>query len=135
MSPISPVFSSIPISSGLTPSESRLLHSWSITPKRKKNPEATDLKKEIEAVAVKEEGGAMDTRVLMDVKQEPVDKEDPLDVDEEDPLDIKEDKETYPQRMEGHRDMASMVQVKLECATEEMEPEDPITGFSCPKYP
>ena len=77
----------------------------------------------------------MDTWVLMDVKQEPVHEEDPLDVDEEDPLDIKKDEETYFQRMEGHRDMASRVQVKLECATKEMEPEDPITGFSCPKWP
>ena len=59
------------------------------------------------------------TVVLVDVKQEPEDV-DPLEQKPE--MDIDDDEETYLQRMD--RDMASMVQVKLEYGTEGVEEAD-----------
>ena len=59
------------------------------------------------------------TVVLVDVKQEPEDV-DPLEQKPE--MDIDDDEETYLQRMD--RDMASMVQVKLEYGTEDVEEAD-----------
>ena len=58
-----------------------------------------------------EEGG------FVVVKQEPLEGVDPLENRAE--TDIDDDEETYLQKMEG--DIASMVQVKLECSNDDMD--------------
>ena len=108
--------SAISIESVLTPSESKLSHSVSITPiqklKRKRNK--LPIKEETRADSINEE-----TFVLVDVKQEP-EELDPLEEKAE--TDIDDDEETYLQRMEA--DIASMVQVKLECGNDDLEDTD-----------
>ena len=109
--------SPISIASVLTPSECRLSHSVSITPIRKQRrrseswPNAIPVKVEAKSDPMNEESG------FLVVKQEPLDGVDPLENRTE--TDIDDDEETYLQKMEG--DIASMVQVKLECSNDDMD--------------
>ena len=108
--------SPISIASVLTPSECRLSHSVSITPIRKQRrrseswPNINPVKVEAKSEPMHEEGFVV-------VKQEPLDGVDPLENRAE--TDIDDDEDSYLQKMEG--DIASMVQVKLECSNDDMD--------------
>ena len=118
--------SQICLESVLTPSECLLSHSVSITPIRKASKRVKEPREDTSLSPqrlIKEETVVEPlpdlTVVLVDVKQEPEDV-DPLEQKPE--MDIDDDEETYLQRMD--RDMASMVQVKLEYGTEDVEEAD-----------
>ena len=118
--------SQVCLESVLTPSECLLSHSVSITPIKKASKRVNEPREDtylstqrlIKEEAVVEPISDL-TVVLVDVKQEPEDV-DPLEQKPE--MDIDDDEETYLQRMD--RDMASMVQVKLEYGTEGVEEAD-----------
>ena len=104
--------SPISMASILTPSEGRLSHSVSITPIRKQRPlESWPNNNLIKTEPLSEEGFVV-------VKQEPSEGVDPLDNRAE--TDIDDDEETYLQKME-EGDIASMVQVKLECSNDDTD--------------
>ena len=115
--------SPISIASVLTPSECRLSHSVSITPIRKQKqkseswPNTNSVKIETKYEPMNEEG-------FVAIKQEPQEGVDPLENKAE--TDIDDDEDTYLQKMEG--DIASMVQVKLECSNDDMDAATDSTG-------
>ena len=109
--------SPISIASVLTPSECRLSHSVSITPIRKQQRRRSESWPNINPVKVEAKSEPMHEEGFVVVKQEPLEGVDPLENRAD--TDIDDDEETYLQKMEG--DIASMVQVKLECSNDDMD--------------
>ena len=113
--------SPISIASVLTPSECRLSHSVSITPIRKQQRRRSEswpnhnpvVKVEAKTEPMHEEEG-----FAVVVKQEPLEGVDPLE-NRGAETDIDDDEDSYLQKMEG--DIASMVQVKLECSNDDVD--------------